>query len=430
MKKNLYLALIIIACSAMFSACKTEPNDPDEPTTIDNPTAGTDGYWCWKVITTTKSETTSDVVAWEYYWMTEAEVKAFVETMNATQDEDSDVVFTYEKSSAKDKNECNELQNGDNNNNMEDISNWKGIYEKAAPGIYMNGNELLAKGTDGSIHHIPDVTSLQTPQAMGGKPSIPNNWHAYDGKSSTYFFWMDYYNDNDGNWLTYTYEDTIFYSVQDKWDNSQLDNMIDFKGDRTTFMSFSHFTKVDDAGTFEETYAKIAKRVQACGPIVKPSNMVQQYTEHGFGKWRDDLYPADMEAKKYVFRYTGSGTVSSFEVDRVFEWGASANDPRVVWLPASCQVDDIAYVIAEYKDVSEADAKAFIDKIRTDGFYSRILTDTNAEGVMTFEADSWDYWEKQGIEFTGNGYVYPTYKILYFGETLSIEYTVAKVGSV
>ena len=182
--------------------------------------------------------------------------------------------------------------------------------------------------------------------------------------------------------------------------------------------------KKEDAGNFEETYIKIAKRVQVCGPIVPPSKMVQQYQEHGFGKWRDDLYPADMEAKKYVFRYTGSGTVSSFEVDHVFEWGASANDPRVVWLPAPCQTDDVAYVIVEIDNVSEADAKAFIDKVRAEGVYSRILGDSSVDGIMGFEADSWD------TEFTGDGLVYPEYEIMYFDGKLKIEFAVSKVGTV
>ena len=422
MKKYFYL---LLACTFMFASC--DPVTPDVPDE-DNPTAGTNGEYCWKLTTTVPMPGTDDYVEVEYEWNTEEEIIRIVTTLNEAYKETGTKV-TYEKSSAKDKNECIELDNNAGGNGDE-ITDWKKHYQEAEPGIYMNGNELLAKGTDGSIFHIDDVTSLQTPGAGGGKPCIPNNWHAYDGKSSTYFFWMDYYNDNDGNWMTYTYEDTVFYSVEDKWAPSLLEAAIDADGGRINFMFFKDFKKVEDAGTFEETYVKIAKRVQVRGPIVLPSKMVQQYQEHGFGQWRDDLYPADMEAKKYVFRYTGGGTVSAFEVDHVFEWGKSAGNPKVAWLPSACQTDDVAYVIIDIDNVSEADAKAFIDNIRTNGFYSRIITDASEDGIMAFEADSWDYWEKNNIEFTSDGYVYPTYKIIYFDGKLSIEYTVSKVAAV
>lgn len=416
MKKYFYL---LLACAFVFAGCDpVTPVNPDE----DNPTAGTNGEYCWKLTTTIPMEGTDDYVEVEYEWNTEEEIIRIVTTLNEAYKETGTKV-TYEKSSAKDKNECIELDNNAGGNG-DDITDWRAHYAKAEPGIYMNGNTLLAKGTDGSIFYIDDVTSLQTPGAAGGKPCIPNNWHAYDGKSSTYFFWMDYYNDNDGNWMTFTYEDTVFYSVEDKWAPSLLEDAIDTDGGRINFMFFKDYQKVEDAGTFEETYIKIAKRVQAFGPIVPPSKMVQQYQEHGFGKWRDDLYPADMEAKQYVFRYTGSGTISAFEVDRVFGWGASASNPKVTWLPAPCQTDDVAYVIIEIENVSEEDARAFIDKVRTQGVYSRILTDSEVEGIMGFEADSWD------TDFTGDGLVYPEYEILYFDGKLKIEFSVSKVGAV
>jgi len=426
MKKYFYLLLTICLSTMVMVSCNLPKPDPDDPTEETNPKAGEDGYWCWKVTTTIPMEGTDDYVEVSYEWETEEEIVRVVATLNEMHKATGGKV-TYEKSSAKDRKECADLDDAAGGN-IDDLLDYKATYEKAEPGIYMNGNTLLAKGTDGSIFHIDDVTSLQTPGAAGGKPCIPNNWEAYDGKSSTYFFWMDYYNDNDGNLWTYTYEDTVFYSVEDKWAPALLEEAID--GVRMNFLFFKDYKKVEDAGNFEETYIKIAKRVQVCGPIVPPSKMVQQYQEHGFGKWRDDLYPADMEAKKYVFRYTGGGTITSFEVDHVFGWGASASNPKVVWLPSSCQTDDVAYVIIEIDNVSEADAKAFIDKVRAEGFYSRILSDSSVEGIMSFQADSWDYWEKKNIDFTGDGYVYPEYQIMYFDGKLKIEFTVSKVGTV
>lgn len=415
MKKHSFFALICILSAVLFCACDLDIRG-EEHADASNQEPGTDGYWCWEVIVTEDGVSTTG-----YWWKTDAGIE--LETQMLSEYSGGTKEYSYSKLPNNDKDSCHNL----NNNPLD----WKANYEKAVPGIYMNGDELLAKGTDGSIFHIPDVNSLQTPGAAGGKECIPNNFHAYDGDRSTYFFWMDYYNDNDGNWQTYSYDDTVFYKVQTEWDDEQLDLAIDTNGDRSAFMMFKDFARVADAGDFEETYLEIAKRVQVCEPIVSPSNMVLQYTKKKT-EWLTDLYPADMEAKGYVFRYTGSGNITSMSVDRVFEWGKSVNDPKVSWLP-QCQTDDVAYVTVEITDVSETDAKAFIDKVRTEGHYSRIVSDSASDGFIAFEADSWDYYDEDvhGPAPDGlAGYVYPSYKIVYTDGLMMIYFTVAKTGFV
>ena len=420
MKKKIFLALMCLASMSMFIACDPV-NNPDS-IDDDNPVAGTDGYWCWKLTTTIPMDGTDDYVEVEYTWDTEEHLIQYIPLLNESLKESGGKVV-YEKSSAKDKDECQELDDTQGGGNQEEISDWNAHYDKAEPGIYMNGNELLAKGTDGSIFHIDDVTSLQMPGAAGGKECIPNNWDAYDGKMSTYFFWMDYYNDIDNNWQTYTYQDTVFYKNQVEW-SSKDDALL--QGGVTYFMFFKDYKKVAEAGDFEQTYIEIAKRVQVRGPIVSPSKMVLQYKKMNC-RWLSDLYPADMEAKGYVFKYTGSGNITSMEVNRVFEWGKSVNNPKVAWLP-QCNIDDVAYVIVDIQGATAEDVKAYIAKVKAEGHYTRVLYDGNGEeeGLIGFSADSWDYEPGEGID----GYVYPTYEVSLFGDLLHIEFTVAKVGFV
>ena len=309
---------------------------------------------------------------------------------------------------------------------------WKADYDKVAPGIYMNGNDLLAKGTDGSTFHIDDVTSLQWPGAAGGESCIPNNWHGYDGKQTTYFFWMEYYNDNDGNWITHNYEDTIFYKEATFWDKSE-EMVMQARADMTYFMFIDDYQKVEDAGNFEETYIAIAKRVQVRGPIVPPSKQVLRYREISCNRWLSDYYPADMEAKKFVFKYTGGGKIMEMSVLPVFDWGKSINNPKVAWLPSACQTNDVAYVKATLTEVPEADAKAYIDKIRKEGFYSRIVTDETTEDGIMFAADSYNYYDDDAHKpAPEGGYVYPSYNVSYIKENgiLNIDFEVVHVGFV
>ena len=304
----------------------------------------------------------------------------------------------------------------------DDDYDWGKAYRETDPGIYMNGNELLAKGTDGSIFHIDDITSMQQPQAAMAPECIPNNFDAYDGKWSTFFFWMDYYNDNDGNLMTFTYQDTVFYKVQEEWDESTKQ---DINAMMFLFSAIKSYTKVAEASDFENTYIAIAKRVQVRGPIVPPSKMVPQYKKYNC-EWLSEWYPKDMEDKGYVFKYTGSGKIFSMEVNRIFEWGKSVNNPKVDWLPA-CNVDDVSSIKIIIHGASAEDAKAFIAKIKQDGHYTRISAEFDTGEVISFAADSWDYEPGEGKV----GYVYPSYSVVFTSAGyLTIEFNVAKVGFV
>ena len=63
MKKYLYFLLTLCLSGMLLVGCnlpKPEPDDPTEET--ENPKAGDDGYWCWKVTTTIPMEGTDDYV--------------------------------------------------------------------------------------------------------------------------------------------------------------------------------------------------------------------------------------------------------------------------------------------------------------------------------------------------------------------------------
>ncbi len=425
MKKYFYLALVCFLSAGMFMACDPT-NTPDNPGggDEDNPKAGENGEYCWKVTATLEGGLISTT---EYWWETEEEVKATVDALNSSAGAN---IYTYEKSSAKDKNECDELDKAAKDDDPTHGNyDWKANYEKAEPGIYMNGNELLAKGTDGCIFHILDVTEYQQPLEVAPE-AIPAHWIGWDGKNSTYSFELHYYNDNDGNWMTHTYQDTVLYCMEKKWADAYLQDMVDADGGRMAFMNFHSFTKIADAGDFDQTFVEIAKRYQKCGPIMKPSEMIRHYTEYYMNRWLSDWYPADMETTGYVFKYTGSGTITEMGVERIFQWG----EPRDHWnwIPWSV-TDDVTAVTVTINNVSEADATAFINKVKAEGHYTRVYNDMAADGVIVFGADSYNYYDDDvhGPAPEGlNGWVYPSYSISYMDGRLTIEFYVAKTAFV
>ena len=429
MKKYFYLALVCFLSAGMFMACDPT-NTPDNPGggDEDNPTAGTNGEYCWKVTTTIPMEGTDDYVEVEYTWDTEENIIDYVTTMNEMGKE-SGMTWKYEKSTAKDKKECQELDDEQGGGNIDDVRDYKERYKKTEPGIYMNGNTLLAKGTDGSLFYIPDVTSYQQPLEVAPE-AIPAQWVGWDGKSSLFHFELHYYNDNDGNWMTHTYQDTILYCMEDKWGGEFKDDAIAGESGIMQFMFFKDFQKVADAGDFEETFVEIAKRYQKCGPIMKPSEMIRHYTEHYLGNWLSDWYPADMEATGYVFKYTGSGTIIEMGVQRIFQWG----EPRDHWnwIPWSV-TDDVTAVTVTINNVSEADATAFINKVKAEGHYTRVTSDVANEVIIGFAADSYNYYDDDvhGPAPEGlNGWVYPSYEVSYIDGRLTIEFYVVKTAFV
>ncbi len=410
MKKYL-LSMICAASVVMFAAC-----DDDNSGSDDNPVAGTDGNYCWKV-TTNIMEGITDV---SYMWDNELSVKAYVAQMQA-----SGLDIEYEKSSAKDYNECSKLQDGTADDMQSEIDKWlKGDkYESAEPGIYVNSEgELVAKGTDGSVFMIDDTSQFLSTLAMYCEPFYPAGFQAWDGKSSIYSFSMDYYNDNDGNAFTSHYEDTIGTVVVAEYPASGLYSIDAVKLEFTMpFMSFDDYNKIAEAGDFETTYKTIAKMLQKAGPIVVPADMIQKYTKFDC-QWLSDRYPAAMEQAKYVIPYTGSGNIKYMRVDREFEGGKTSNG--YVWL-YPCDVDDVVEIEVVIENVSKEDAAAYIQKVKTEGVYSQFNENND---IFTANSDNYYDEDVHGPAPEGTkGFVFPTYSVLYVNGNLIIKYTLSKV---
>ena len=410
MKKYL-LSMICAASVVMFVAC-----DDDNSGSDDNPVAGTDGNYCWKV-TTNIMGGFSQVT---YMWDNELSVKAYVAQMQA-----SGLDIEYEKSSAKDYNECSKLQDGTADDMQSEIDKWlKGDkYESAEPGIYVNSErELVAKGTDGSVFMIDDTSQFLSTLAMYCEPFYPAGFQAWDGKSSIYSFSMDYYNDNDGNAFTSHYEDTIGTVVVAEYPASGLYSIDAVKLEFTMpFMSFDDYNKIAEAGDFETTYKTIAKMLQKAGPIVVPADMIQKYTKFDC-QWLSDRYPAAMEQAKYVIPYTGSGNIKYMRVDREFEGGKTSDG--YVWL-YPCDVDDVVEIEVVIENVSKEDAAAYIQKVKTEGVYSQFNENND---IFTANSDNYYDEDVHGPAPEGTkGFVFPTYSVLYVNGNLIIKYTLSKV---
>ena len=132
--------LTLCLSTMLLVNCTPHTEEPENPTEEENPKAGENGEYCWKVTATTDGGL---ITSTEYWWDTEEEVKAAVDALNAAVGEN---IYSYEKSNAQDKNECTELDNAAKEDDPTHGNfDWKTNYEKAAPGIYMNNNELLAK---------------------------------------------------------------------------------------------------------------------------------------------------------------------------------------------------------------------------------------------------------------------------------------------
>lgn len=410
MKKYL-LSMICAASVVMFAAC-----DDDNSGSDDNPVIGTDGNYCWKV-TTNIMEGITEV---SYMWDNELNIKRYVEQMQA-----SGLDIEYEKSSAKDYNECSKLQDGTADDMQSEIDKWlKGDkYESAEPGIYVNSEgELVAKGTDGSVFMIDDTSQFLSTLAMYCEPFYPAGFQAWDGKSSIYSFSMDYYNDNDGNAFTSHYEDTIGTVVVAEYPASGLYSIDAVKLEFTMpFMSFDDYNKIAEAGDFETTYKTIAKMLQKAGPIVVPADMIQKYTKFDC-QWLSDRYPAAMEQAKYVIPYTGSGNIKYMRVDREFEGGKTSDG--YVWL-YPCDVDDVVEIEVVIENVSKEDAAAYIQKVKTEGVYSQFNENND---IFTANSDNYYDEDVHGPAPEGTkGFVFPTYSVLYVNGSLIIKYTLSKV---
>ena len=313
---------------------------------------------------------------------------------------------------------------------------WK-KFEEFKTGIYTyqdNGHTVVvAKGTDNSAFVITDATDYfcYYPTQAIRTNALPSGFSGFDADRTHYKFVYGQpmlHADTYAVWQGVEWTNEMIYKLVDQYPNRRA--MFEGEGAGTLAVVTTHpssdFTKIDDAGTFEETYIKIINRYQAFSNKVGVDKLMPQTTVWWPKSWCTDLYPDEMNAKKHVIPYTGKGDIYWMKVNRWMPTGSSVPNPY------PCYVDYVEYIEVYYENVSEEDARAYIAKLKKEGLITRIHHDEDfsdevdgkAYQNIWFEADGQDL----GAEELGHTYFYPGYEVSYIhsGEefrTLLIKFT-------
>ena len=414
------MTLMCLAMLALVPACTANPPEQGTNTGNNTETPGennSNGNCCWKITVTIPTDLYGDMTVTSYTWASESTIKWLADMEKNAYGEEGTTV-TYEKTAAGDKDGCESTETIDEYRQYKYDDLFK--LERLEPGIYLRDkSQLFAKSTDGGMFYINNVNWMMT---AGTKECIPQDWRGFDGKNTTYQFTVKVHNDIDNNWMTHTYKDTVFYKNVSVWDDARLTQCYKEAKLSEAFNTIGTVEKIDDAGDFDETYVTIAKRYQRNASIVPPSKQLLCYTEYGCKYWLSDYYPDDMDAKRYVIPYKGSGQIDKMSISRIFDWGATIDDPHVAWLPG-CLIDDVSDINVEIINVSSEDAAAYIKYIRENGIYTNLVKD----GPTEFEANSNNYYDENVHGPAPEGlkqYVYPSYIVSYSGGVLKIKFSV------
>lgn len=308
------------------------------------------------------------------------------------------------------------------------------IFNNIKPGIYtcMDGSTtgVVAKGTDGSGFLISDINDYTTyyPTIRITSNALPNGFSAFDGDRTAYTFVYSQpllHEGSTATWQGLIWNEEMIYKLVDVYPNRNA--MFNATGTMLSIAIMSStLTKIDDAGNFQETYMKLADRYQKFSHKIGPDKMMPQMTVWNPKQWRSDLYPDEMNQKKHVIPYTGGG---SFEWMTVNRWMPTG--PSLPLLNYPCYVDYVEYIEACYFNVSEADARAYVKKVKEEAPVKNIRHDDDTTGpdengntIIMF------HFQSDGSPETGDlGYTYcfPGYEVIYFNEagqsSLTIKFT-------
>lgn len=310
-------------------------------------------------------------------------------------------------------------------------------FNDMAPGIFTYRDEdhtaLVAKGTDGSAFFIPDVNDYMCfypTQSIKENP-FPNAFEAIDSDKTHYKFVYGqpmHHANNHCQWQGEEWDGEMIYKLEDRYPSRTA--MFADKGGATVMLVATapeDKKKIDDAGNFMETYRKIAGRYQTFSHMIGPDKMMPQTTVWRPGQWLKDLYPDEMNTKKHVIPYTGKGDYYWFTVNRWMPTGPYVSDPY-----PSCFVDFVEYIEVYIENVSEADAKAYIEKVKSEGLITNIVHDEAFTETVDGKVYSNIWFEGNGQNIgegeLGHTYFYPGYEVVYMqnGEdfkTLTIKFT-------
>ncbi len=351
----------------------------------------------------------------------------------------------------------NNQDNQGNQNNTDDddkdLSNWQKVLKHVEPGIYQGlpdqiyfgmkmdyENEILAVCADGSAFVIEDLTE--------GDVIAPIT--AFDGNLTFHQITAE-----DDKKLGLLYNDVVNVYSKDQlesfgntagWVDAQLKLFAGFFGFDDYFykgtMIEKYFKKIDEATDFNSTYEKIFNLARKQGGFVAIDDLFHPvYTIYNDG-WHSELYPEDMNTKRWVVPYDGTGKIERFCVKRQRGWEGGGK--RFIFY-GPCNWENVTYVecdvVCEY-----AGAKYWFDKITAmsdrynkvyepntlcvdgeydllgDGSYMVNITTAGYQYYSEPESDGNGHrygYDANGarVQFTsdeedfGSGYVYPEYKM-------------------
>ncbi|MBR1809493.1 MAG: hypothetical protein IJ776_08935 [Paludibacteraceae bacterium] len=347
----------------------------------------------------------------------------------------------------------NNQGNEGNTNEDEGLTNWQKCLKHVAPGIYQGlpdqiyfgmemdyQNEILAICADGSAFVIEDLTE--------GDVIAPIT--AYDGNLT--FHEITAQNDSKRGLI---YDDVVTVYSKDKlvsfgntagWIDAQLTLFAGFFGFDDYFyqgkMIETYFKKIDEATDFNSTYEKIFNLAKKQGSFVALNDLFHPtYTIYNDG-WHSELYPEDMNTKRWVVPYDGTGKIERFCVKCQRGWEGGGK--RFIFY-GPCNWENVTYV--ECDVVCEYDqAKYWFDKITAmtdrynkvyepktlcvdgeydllgDGSYMVNITTAGYQYYSEPESDDEGHhygYDADGVRrrFTddeedfGSGYVHPEYKM-------------------
>lgn len=182
----------------------------------------------------------------------------------------------------------------------------------------------------------------------------------------------------------------VEYWVDNNWMTLQVNDTRQF-----SYISSFNLVKHEAAPqTLEDAYQNFATTYQLDG-YVPMNNQVQSINEH-LNRWNSSLYPTDFETKKFMIPYTGSGTITSFNVVRDGEWPGRSDYLYSFMMDGICRVE-VVITGATYDDVL-----SYVNTVRANFPHNRTLTDaalpSDDMAMINLEMDNWDWEVPEGLD--------------------------------
>ena len=311
-------------------------------------------------------------------------------------------------------------QNSDEDKNL---SKWEKVLKYVEPGVYQGKVVDLGElwGTVDRTNEILVLTAkgeaiiIRDKNQSGPFPAI----QTYDGKLTV----EDLTSGFDGGEPRYNRKIAVHSKEQLKsaanmyahigyWQNTIFATAF-FDGvfvDETKFLTF--YEKKYDAPDFNTAYQNVFKII-GTSPI-KPADMfLVEHTIYDDG-WHNDMYPADMNDKRWVVPYDGKGTIERITVYRQRGWSDYGHH-FVFYGP--CAWDNIFKVECDVVDCDWDGAKQWYDRITamTDR-YNKVNTnytscvngdvDLYGDGskIVNMQTAQYDYYSEPRADEDGHHY--------------------------